>query len=380
MRLFFPQETHPAETRVAAVPAAVAKLVRLGAAVEIERGYGARVHFSDDDYGAAGATLATDRAAALAGADVVLRLRPPPVEEIARLKRGCIHVSYLDPFNDLALVRQLADAGVSAIAMELIPRSTLAQKMDALSSQASLGGYVAVLLAAEHSPHVFPMMMTPSGTIRPARVFVIGVGVAGLQAIATAKRLGAAVSAFDTRPVVEDQVRSLGAKFVKVDLGELGQTAQGYAQALTPEQLAKQRDAMAAECAEADVVITTAQVFGRKAPVIVTTAMVEKMRAGSVIVDMAVESGGNVECARLGEATDVRGVSVLGFANLPGRVAVTASQMYANNLANLTEHFWNKTAKTFTLDPLDPLLTACLVTHGGAVCNETIRNLMPATP
>ena len=373
MRLFFPKETHPAETRAAAVPATVAKLVRLGAEVEVESGLGATVHFSDDDYRAAGATITHDRTAALAAADVVLRLRRPPEDEIARLKRGCIHVSYLDPFHEPALIRQLADAGVSAIAMEMIPRSTLAQKMDALSSQASLGGYVAVLLAAEHSPHVFPMMMTPSGTIRPARVFIIGVGVAGLQAIATAKRLGAAVSAFDTRPVVEDQVRSLSAKFVKVDLGEMGQTAQGYAQALTPEQLAKQREAMAAECAEADVVITTAQVFGKKAPVIVTTAMVEKMRAGSVVVDMAVESGGNVECTRLGEAVNIDGVSVLGFANLPGRVAVTASQMYANNLCNLVEHFWNKTAKTFTLDPADPLLAACLVTHGGAICHPSLQ-------
>ncbi len=373
MRILFPKETHPAETRVAAVPATVAKLVRLGAEVEVETGLGATVHFSDADFRAAGATIAADRTAALAAADVVLRLRRPPEDEIARMRRGCIHVSYLDPFNEPALIRHLADAGVSAIAMEMIPRSTLAQKMDALSSQASLGGYVAVLLAAEHSPHVFPMMMTPSGTIRPARVFIIGVGVAGLQAIATAKRLGAAVSAFDTRPVVEDQVRSLGAKFVKVDLGEMGQTAQGYAQALTPEQLAKQREAMAAECAEADVVITTAQVFGKKAPVIVTTAMVEKMRAGSVVVDMAIESGGNVECARLGEAVNVGGVSVLGFANLPGRVAVTASQMYANNLANFVEHFWNKSAKTFTLDPADPLLAACLVTHGGAICHPSLQ-------
>ena len=374
MRILFPKESHPAETRVAAVPAAVAKLVRLGAEVEIETGLGGPVHFSDEDYRVAGATIAADRAAALAAADAVLRLRKPPAEEIARLRRGCIHVSYLDPFNEPELMRQLAEAGVSAIAMEMIPRSTAAQKMDALSSQASIGGYAAVLLAAEHSPHVFPMMMTPSGTIRPARVFVIGVGVAGLQAIATAKRLGAAVSAFDTRPVVEEQVRSLGAKFVKVDLGETGQTTQGYAQALTPEQLARQREAMAAECAEADVVITTAQVFGKKAPLIVTTAMVEKMRAGSVIVDMAIESGGNVECARLGEAVNVGGVSVLGFANLPGRVAVTASQMYANNLCNLVEHFWNKTAKTFTLDPEDPLLAACLVTHGGVIRLDTIRN------
>ena len=234
----------------------------------------------------------------------MLRLRPPPAADIAQLKRGAIHVSYLDPFNEHALVQSLADAGVSAVSMEMIPRSTLAQKMDALSSQASIGGYVAVILAANSSPQLFPMMMTPAGTIRPARVFVIGVGVAGLQAIATAKRLGAAVSAFDTRPVVEEQVKSLGAKFIKVDLGETGQTAQGYAKELTPEQLAKQREAMAAECAEADIVITTAQVFGRKAPVIVTTAMVEKMRPGSVIVDMAIETGGNVERARLGEEVD----------------------------------------------------------------------------
>ncbi len=374
MRISFPKESSPTEPRVAAVPATVAKLVRLGAVVEVESGLGATVHFSDADYRAAGATIVTDRAASLAVADAVLRLRRPPEDEIARLRRGCILVSYLDPFNDPALIRHLADSGVTAIAMEMIPRSTLAQKMDALSSQASLGGYVAVLLAAEHSPHVFPMMMTPSGTIRPARVFIIGAGVAGLQAIATAKRLGAAVSAFDTRPAVGEQVRSLGAKFVKVELGEMNETAQGYAQALTPEQLARQREAMAAECAEADVVITTAQVFGKKAPVIVTTAMVEKMRPGSVIVDMAIESGGNVECARLGESVDIGGVSVLGFANLPGRVPVTASQMYANNLANFVEHFWNKSEKTFTLDPQDPLLAACLVTHGGVICLRTILN------
>ena len=377
MRIFVPRETFRAETRVAVVPATAAKLVKLGAEVAVETGLGEPVHFSDDEYRKAGATIAADRGAALATADMVLRLGKPPADEIPLLKRECIHVSYLDPFNELALVQKLADAGVSAIAMEMIPRSTVAQKMDALSSQANLGGYVAVILAADQSEHIFPMMMTPSGTIRPARVFVIGVGVAGLQAIATAKRLGASVSAFDTRPVVEEQVRSLGAKFVKVDLGETGQTEQGYAQALTPEQLARQRDAMAAECAEADVVITAAQVFGRKAPVIVTTAMVEKMRPGSVIVDLAIESGGNVECARLGEAADVNGVKVLGFTNLPGRVARTASLMYSNNLGNLVEHFWDKAAKTFPIDLENPLLKGCLVTHGGTICHETISNLVP---
>jgi NAD(P) transhydrogenase subunit alpha len=375
MKIFVPNESATAETRVGLVPATAAKLAKLGAEIVVEEGMGKRVHFSDDEYRAAGASVSADRASALATADMVLRLGKPPAGEVPALKRGCIHVSYLDPFNEPALVRALASAGVSAIAMEMIPRSTVAQKMDALSSQANLGGYVAVLLAANRSPHIFPMMMTPSGTIRPARVFIIGVGVAGLQAIATAKRLGATVTAFDTRPVVEEQVRSLGAKFVKVDLGETGQTEQGYAKALTPEQLERQREAMAAECAEADVVITTAQVFGKKAPMIVTTAMVEKMRPGSVIVDMAIESGGNVECARLDEEADVRGVKVIGYPNLPGRVARTASQMYSNNLGNLVDHFWDKQAKTFGLDPANPLLAACLVTHGGAICHETIRRL-----
>jgi NAD(P) transhydrogenase subunit alpha len=375
MTIFIPKETLVTETRVAIVPATVARLAKLGATIQVERGLGDAVQFADDEYRAAGAAIVAERSAALASADLVLRVRKPPPDEVPLLRRGSLHVSYLDPFNELALVVQLAEAGVSAVAMEMIPRTTVAQKMDALSSQANLGGYVAVLLAANRSPHIFPMMMTPSGTIRPVRVFVIGVGVAGLQAIATARRLGATVSAFDTRPAVEEQVRSLAAKFVKVDLGEMGQTEQGYAKELTPEQLARQRDAMAAECAEADVVITTAQVFGRKAPLIVTTAMVEKMRPGSVIVDMAVESGGNVECSRLDEEVDVRGVKVLGYSNLPGRVARTASQMYSNNLGNFVEHFWDKDAKTIPIDPQHPLLAGCLVTHAGAICHETIRNL-----
>ena len=376
MRIFIPKECHPGETRAPVVPATIARLVKLGAEVAIEPSLGASIHYSDEDYRPAGASIAADRAAALSGADLVLRLRPPPPADIARLKRGAIHVSYLDPFHEHALVRSLAEAGVSAVSMEMIPRSTLAQKMDALSSQASIGGYVAVILAADSSPHLFPMMMTPAGTIRPARVFVVGVGVAGLQAIATAKRLGAAVSAFDTRPVVEEQVKSLGAKFIKVDLGETGQTEQGYAKELTPEQLSKQREAMAAECAEADIVITTAQVFGRKAPVIVTTAMVEKMRPGSIIVDMAIETGGNVEPARLGEEVDFGGVRILGHANLPGRVARTSSQMYSNNLGSFVEHFWDKDAKALRIDPADAILSGCLITHGGAIVHETIRKLI----
>jgi NAD(P) transhydrogenase subunit alpha len=230
-----------------------------------------------------------------------------------------------------------------------------------------------VILAAEELDRIFPMMITPAGTIQPARVFVIGVGVAGLQAIATAKRLGARVEAFDTRPAVEEQVHSLGARFVKLDLGETGQTEQGYAKALTEEQLAAQREVMAKHCGLSDVVITTAQVFGQKAPVIVTTEMLRGMRPGSVVVDLAVEAGGNVECAALDKVVEVNGVRVFGCANMPSRAATPASEMYSNNLGNFVEHLWNKEQKRIIIDPADELLLGCLITDKGEVVNETIK-------
>ena len=376
MRIFVPTELDQTERRVAVVPATVARLVKLGAEVEIETGLGNSIFFSDEDYRSAGASVSSDRRASLSAADLVLRLRKPPAADLSALKKRCIHVSYLDPFNDTALLQTIAASGASAICMEMIPRSTIAQKMDSLSSQANLGGYVAVMMGANRLDRIFPMMSTPSGTIAPAKVFIIGVGVAGLQAIATAKRLGAVVEAFDTRPVVEEQVKSLGAKFVKVDLGEMGQTAQGYAKDLTPEQLDKQRRVMAERCAQADLVITTAQVFGRKAPVIVTKAMVQGMKPGSVVVDMAVETGGNVECSKLGEEVLVNEVRVLGFGNLPGRVPRVASEMYSNNLGNLVEHFWDREAKIFKLDPENDILKQCLVTHGGSVCHDGLRKLI----
>ena len=378
MRIFAPTETDPSERRVPLVPASVTKLAALGAQVEVEAGLGRTVSFSDAEYQSAGATVVADRPQALASADIVLRLRKSPAADIAALKRGCIHISFLDPFTDLETVKNLATAGASAICMEMIPRSTIAQKMDALSSQASLAGYVAVLLGANRLDRIFPMMMTPAGTIPPAKVFIIGVGVAGLQAIATAKRLGAVVEAFDTRPEVEEQVKSLGGKFVKVDLGigeGGGQTAQGYAKELTPEQLAKQREIMEERCAQADLVITTAQVFGRKAPIIVTNAMVKKMKPDSIIVDMAVESGGNVECSRPDEDVVVNGVKIIGWRNLAGRVPRAASAMYSSNLANLVDHFWDRDAKTFRLDPANDILKDCLITHGGAIIHERIRTL-----
>jgi NAD(P) transhydrogenase subunit alpha len=273
------------------------------------------------------------------------------------------------------LIEALAAQGVTSISMEMIPRSTRAQKMDALSSQANLAGYVTVVQAAYHSPKIMPMMMTPAGTIAPARVFVIGAGVAGLQAIATAKRLGARVEAFDTRPVVAEQVQSLGAKFVEIDLGEVGQTEQGYAKELTAEQLELQREGQKAVIAQSDVVITTAQLFGRAAPVIVGRDMVEAMKPGSVVVDMAVESGGNVEGSVMNEVVDINGVKVIGQGNLPGEVARNASEMYSNNLVNLLQEFWDEEAKTLTLDPEDDIVSSCVITRDGAVVNETIKNI-----
>ena len=317
--------------------------------------------------------ISTDRRTSLGGADIVLRLRKAPIDEIGFLKPGSIHISYLDPFTDLDLVKKLAAAGVSAISMQMIPRSTVAQKMDALSSQANLAGYIAVIIAAERLGKILPMMTTPAGTIRPAKVFVIGVGVAGLQAIATAKRLGAQIEGFDTRPVVEEQVRSLGARFVKADLGETGQTAQGYAKELTPEQLAKQREVMAQHCAPADVVITAAQVFGRKAPRILTTEMVKTMAPGSVVVDLSVESGGNVECSVADEEVEIEGVKVVGIANMPQRVARTASEMYSSNLGNFIDHFWDKAAGKFGLDLENELIKGCLLAHGGEIIHPQFK-------
>lgn len=375
MKIGVPKEIYPGETRVPMIPAAVEKLAKLSAVIEIEAGMGDSCGFSDADFEAVGATIVPDRRQLLNEADMVLRIRKPPAEEIELLKKGCLHVSHLDPFNEKALVDQLKTAGISAVSMEMIPRSTIAQKMDALSSQANLAGYVAVILATEKLNKILPMMTTPAGTIQPARVFVIGAGVAGLQAIATAKRLGARVEAFDTRPVVAEQVQSLGAKFVKIDLGETGQTKDGYAKALTDEQIRKQQEGMAKHCAMADIVITTAQLFGRKAPRIVTREMVAGMQPGAVIVDMAVESGGNVDGSKLNEVVEMNGVSIIGYGNLPGRVPIAASQMYAANLANFVSHFWDKEAKTFSVKLEDEIIRGALITHEGEIFSETFKEI-----
>lgn len=380
MLIFAPQETDPHEPRAAVTPETAARLVKLGAAVAVESGIGAGANYPDAAYEKAGAAVRGDRTAALREADLVLRVRQPPAEEVTLLKEGAIHISFLDPFNETELVAALAQQGASAVSMELVPRSTRAQKLDALSSQHSIAGYAMVLMAADRLKTILPMMVTPSGTLQPARVFVIGAGVAGLQAIATAKRLGARVEAFDTRPDVAEQVESLGARFVKVDLGETGQTDQGYAKALTPEQLDKQRAAMADRCAQSDIVITTAQLFGRKAPVVVTGDMVKRMKPGSIVVDYAVESGGNVEGSRPGEDVDAGGVLIIGYRNVPGRLATSASQMYANNLYNFVDEFWDADGKSFTLNRDDEIISGSLVTHGGEMINEMVKSITGAKP
>lgn len=361
------EHTH-GDVRVPLTPATAAALTKLGLEVHAHPGFGRASFYADEAYQAAGVSFSTEHASVLHRADLVLRVRQPSLTDVGRMKRGAVHLSFLDPFHERELIAAFAHAGVSAVSIEMIPRTTLAQKMDALSSQASLAGYAAVIQAAARLRLALPMMMTPAGTILPARVFVIGAGVAGLQAIATAKRLGARVEAFDTRPAVEEQVRSLGAKFVKVDLGETGQTAGGYAQALTPEQIARQQAAMVKICASADIVITTAKVFGRKAPRLVTAEMLAGMQAGSVVVDLAIESGGNVEGAVAGEDVVTKhGVTIIGHPCLEGTVAHHASQVLAANYAAWITHFWDASKRSLRFDPPDEILRGCLITHGGVI-------------
>ena len=375
MQIGILKESGPGELRVAIVPSGAKKLIQAGFQVLVQSDAGAAAGFPDRAYVEAGATVQNDFQGILANADILLRVRRPELADVSQLKSGSVHISFLDPFNERELIESMAAGGVTSLSMEMIPRSTRAQKMDALSSQANLAGYVAVIQAAYHSQIIFPMMMTPSGTIRPARVFVIGAGVAGLQAIATAKRLGARVEAFDTRPVVAEQVRSLGAKFVEIDLGEVGQTDQGYAKALTPEQIELQKTGQAKIIAASDVVITTAQLFGRPAPRIVTKEMLQAMQPGSIVVDMAVETGGNVEGSVLDEVVDFDGVRVLGQGNLPSEVSRNASEMFSNNLVSLIEEFWNTETKQWVLDPEDEIIQAAVITRDGKIVNETIANL-----
>lgn len=375
MKIFAPKETDPSEPRAALDPAAVKKLTGLGAEVVIEAGLGERSDNPDSDYEAAGATITTDRVGLLGSADIVTRVRKPSPVEIGQLKEGGIHISFLDPFNEKDLIGTFASQKSTAISLEMIPRTTLAQKMDAISSQANLAGYVAVMTAANRMNSIIPMMMTPAGTISPAKVFVIGVGVAGLQAIATAKRLGARVTAFDTREEALEQAESLGAKPLRIDLGQTGATDQGYAKELTSEQLEKQRVEQGKVCAQNDIVITTAKLFGRPAPILIKDDVIKSMKHGSIIVDLAADTGGNVEGTELGtEKVTDNGVTIIGTGNFEGQVSKHASQVLGANFANMIEHFWDEEAKVFKIDLEDDIQKGCIITHGGDIVHERFKD------
>jgi H+-translocating NAD(P) transhydrogenase subunit alpha len=369
MKIAIVRERAEGETRVAATPETVAKLIGLGASVAIEKGAGEMARFPDADYKAAGAEIAASADAALKGAEIVLTVRRPAAALLRGVAKGALVIGALDPYGNEGEIAALAKAGVTAIAMEFMPRITRAQVMDILSSQANLAGYQGVIDAAASFDRAFPMMMTAAGTIRPAKVFVMGAGVAGLQAIATAKRLGAVVSANDVRPAAKEQVESLGGKFVAVEDDEFKQaeTAGGYAKEMSAAYKEKQAALTASHISKQDIVITTALIPGRPAPKLISRAMVESMAPGSVIVDLAAERGGNVELTQPGQVVVHNGVTLVGYTNVPGRLATSASQLYARNLLAFVETLIDKATKALAINWDDELVKATVLTRDGTV-------------
>jgi NAD(P) transhydrogenase subunit alpha len=380
MRIAVITESAPNETRVAATPETVKKLIGLGATFSVEAGAGLRSGVTDEEYVSAGATIAKTAKAALKDAQVVLKVRRPEAAEIAAMPKGALVLAIMDPYGNDDALKAMADQGLAAFAMEFMPRITRAQVMDVLSSQANLAGYRAVIDAAEEYGRAMPMMMTAAGTVPAAKVFIMGVGVAGLQAIATARRLGAVVTATDVRPATKEQVESLGAKFVAVEDEEFKQaeTAAGYAKEMSKEYQAKQAALVASHIAKQDIIITTALIPGRPAPKLVSAEMVASMRPGSVIIDLAVERGGNVVGAEAGKiVTTANGVKIVGHPNVPGRLAATASSLYAKNLFAFLETMIDKSAKALAVKWDDELVKATNLTRDGAVVHP---NFQPAAP
>ena len=375
MKVAVPREIHPDETRVALSLDTAKKLCALNLDVVVERGAGAFAGFTDAGYEAAGARLADDRAALLAGADLVLKVRAPDADELSAMERGTSLVGMLAPDGDREAVEAYAAAGVDAFSMELVPRISRAQSMDVLSSQANLAGYKAVVDASAEFARAMPMMMTAAGTIPPARVFVLGAGVAGLQAIATARRLGAIVSATDVRPAVKEQVESLGASFVMVESEETqaAETAGGYAREMSEDYRRRQAELVAEHLAKQDIVVTTALIPGRPAPVLITGEMVESMKPGSIIVDLAVEQGGNCPLSRPGEIVEHRGVRIIGHVNVPGRLPVDASALYARNLYNFVLPFVDAESGVIEFDWNDELVIGTGLTRGGNVVHPSFQ-------
>jgi NAD(P) transhydrogenase subunit alpha len=376
MLVAIPKETAPDERRVALVPDTATKLIAAKLQVSVESGAGAEAFITDEAYKAAGATLAKSAAELLKDADVVLKVQAPDAKEVELLKKGSVLISFLQPATQGDIVKALAKHGVTAFSLELVPRISRAQSMDALSSQASAAGYKAVLMAATRLGKFFPMMMTAAGTVAPARVLVMGAGVAGLQAIATARRLGAVVSAYDVRPAVKEEVQSLGATFIELAL-ETQEGQGGYAKEQSEEFLKKQRELIGEHIAKSDVVITTAAIPGRRAPLLVTADMVKGMRPGSVIVDLASETGGNVELTQAGKEIEVNDVTIVGTRNIPSTMPLATSQLYAKNVANLLLHLVKDGA--ITLDFEDEITKGACVTHGGEIVNERAKQLVSAS-
>jgi H+-translocating NAD(P) transhydrogenase subunit alpha len=366
-------ETQPGERRVALVPDVAVKLVKIGFQVIVETGAGVQAEFTDDAYRKADVAIEADRRVVLSTADVVLSVQPPRLEDVAQLQAGALTISFLQPATQVAIIGALAARGVTSFSLDLLPRSSRAQSMDALSSQSSLAGYKAVLMTANRLDKFFPMLMTAAGTIPPARVLVLGAGVAGLQAIATARRLGAVVEAYDVRPAVQEEVKSLGARFLELKL-EIQEGEGGYAREQSEDFLNRQREGLAEHVAANDVVITTASIPGRRAPLLITGTMLKGMRRGSVIVDLAAESGGNCAATLPGRVVEVDGVWVDGTTNIPSTMALHASQLYARNVTNLLQLLFSN--GELKLDFADEIIRDCCVTHAGQITSERARQMM----
>lgn len=372
IKIAIPKETAPHERRIAASPETVKKLIALGADISIETGAGLQAAYTDDAFTAAGAKIENNFASTVKDANVILKVAAPSESEISALPKNSLLIAMLAPYANTNVLSQLAEAGIDSFSMEFVPRITRAQSMDVLSSQSNLAGYKSVLDAAEYYPHAFPMMMTAAGTIPPAKVFVMGAGVAGLQAIATARRLGAVVSATDVRPAAKEQVQSLGASFIAVEDDEFKQaeTSGGYAKEMSDEYKAKQAALVEAHIAKQDIVITTALIPGRPAPKLISAAMARSMKPGSVIVDLAVETGGNCELSKAGEVIEDSGIKIIGHINVPSRLAADASALYAKNLLNLLALIIDKDSKSIKINEEDDIIKGIALTRGGKIIHE----------